>query len=511
MYGHARENYQEHSTPNGYHPTGYESHVLETQFEAEEEAFDSHPSYGGEVHAEPLKEQHGGQTSHVDDADPESFGAVDDATSDIPSQSLSSETVVPPTTQLQTESLFSSHDEDPESKVVEDPFAQADPEAHSGAAMGHSPSSSGDLSSHAMSSFGTAKESPVPAYDPYNPTRTVHQQAISRSHTPDRAKSPGNSSIRSYTSGKYSVEGSAPPASRPPLRQASKDLYTPASFNAYDPPMVASSQRSASPSSFSVRSVGSLHTRETVARDPYAPGTSAHANLRDRSMSNSSMFSTGTAASEDMYAPARHRQQSVGSSPYGSFTAPSILAENGPVSGLPNSHSQVLSLPAARAPYAPSPSLLGTNDPLGRTAVRVPLVSFGSGGKVVTCFHGSSALSTGFDVAMSSRASSIVHMRSLHTAIPQSALDSSAASYPGPLFSDPGSPATTLVRTGAATQAKNKKARVIKYLEERAEETTSGIGYLHRGSVESYRAQAKLVMIKLLKVMVENDGRLSGR
>ena len=137
--------------------------------------------------------------------------------------------------------------------------------------------------------------------------------------------------------------------------------------------------------------------------------------------------------------------------------------------------------------------------------------SFGFGGKLVTCFHGSSALNTGFDVAMSSRASSVIHVHPLHTAIPQSALDTSAATYPGPLFADPGTPTTTLVRAGASAQVKNKKAQVIKYLEERAEEISQGIGYLHQGTIEGSHAEAKLVMIKLIKIMVENDGKLSGR
>lgn len=173
-------------------------------------------------------------------------------------------------------------------------------------------------------------------------------------------------------------------------------------------------------------------------------------------------------------------------------------------------HSQVLTVPA-RTQYAPSPSLLGSNDPLGRTSVRVPVISFGFGGKLVTCFHGSTSLNTGFDVAMSSRASTTVHFRALRHAIPESALEISAASYPGPLFSDPGTPTTSLVRTGASTQTKAKKARVIKYLDDRVEELSQGIGYLHHGSTEGYRAEAKRVLIKLLKVLVENDGRLSGR
>ncbi|OSX65080.1 hypothetical protein POSPLADRAFT_1135296, partial [Postia placenta MAD-698-R-SB12] len=166
--------------------------------------------------------------------------------------------------------------------------------------------------------------------------------------------------------------------------------------------------------------------------------------------------------------------------------------------------------PLTQHMYAPSPSLVGANDPLGRTSVRVPVISFGFGGKLVTCFHGSCSMNTGFDVALASRQSTDVKVHVLHKVIPESALDTSAASYPGPLFSDPGTPSASLVRTGAATQTKNKKARVVQYLEERAEEISRGIGYFHPGSIDSRRAEAKHILVQLLKVMVENDGRLSG-
>ena len=197
---------------------------------------------------------------------------------------------------------------------------------------------------------------------------------------------------------------------------------------------------------------------------------------------------------------------------YGPFSAVSSPYMEQVVPPMPVTQSQVVTLaPTTAAPYAPSPSLLGSNDPLGRTSVRVPVISFGFGGRLVTCFHTTSALNTGFDVAMSARASTDIQIRPLHKIIPQSALDSSTASYPGPLFSDPGSPAATLVRPGAATQAKTKKASVVKYLEERAEEVSRGIGYLNPGSLEGYQAEAKCVLINLLKVMVSNDGKLSGR
>ncbi|KAJ7285815.1 Sec23-binding domain of Sec16-domain-containing protein [Mycena rebaudengoi] len=159
--------------------------------------------------------------------------------------------------------------------------------------------------------------------------------------------------------------------------------------------------------------------------------------------------------------------------------------------------------------YAPSPSLLGANDPLGRRSARAPIFSFGFGGKFLTCFHGAS-MNTGFDVALSSRNSTGIDIRQLNKIIPQSALEVSSASFPGPLFSDPGTPTTGLVRPTVSTQTKTKKTRLIQYLTDRVEEISQGIGYLHSDSVEGRQAEGKLVIVKLLKILVENDGRLSG-
>jgi hypothetical protein len=120
-------------------------------------------------------------------------------------------------------------------------------------------------------------------------------------------------------------------------------------------------------------------------------------------------------------------------------------------------------------------------------------------------------MNTGFDVALSSRNSTGITIRQLNKIIPQSALEVSSASFPGPLFSDPGTPTTGLVRTTtASSQSKAKKARLVKYLTDRAEEISQGIGYLHAGSAEGRSAEGKLVLVKLLKVLVENDGKLSG-
>ena len=163
---------------------------------------------------------------------------------------------------------------------------------------------------------------------------------------------------------------------------------------------------------------------------------------------------------------------------------------------------------SSNAQYAPSPSLLGSNDPLARTSARAPVVTFGFGGKMVTCFHGMPGLNAGFDVALSSRTSSELKVHILHKLLPTSALNPPSSSYPGPLLSDPGTPSLSLVRPSSSAQTKAKKTAIVGYLSSRANEIDQGLGYLL--NLEKRAAQGTLILIKLLKIMVENDGRLLG-
>ncbi len=158
--------------------------------------------------------------------------------------------------------------------------------------------------------------------------------------------------------------------------------------------------------------------------------------------------------------------------------------------------------------YAPSPSLVGANDPLSRTSARAPVVSFGFGGKFITCFHGMPGLNAGFDIALSARTSSELKVRVLQKILPESALNSPGQSYPGPLVSDPGTPSLTLVRPGASTQVKTKKSGILTYLSNKVEEINQGLGYLT--PVERQTAENKMVLVKILKALVEYDGRLFG-
>ncbi|GLB34938.1 putative involved in the initiation of assembly of the COPII coat required for the formation of transport vesicles from the endoplasmic reticulum (ER) and the selection of cargo molecules [Lyophyllum shimeji] len=305
------------------------------------------------------------------------------------------------------------------------------------------------------------------------------------------------------------VEGASVPANLPNGHSsAPPDPYAPKlHMNGYR------GERTTSPSSFTAPSAaGPPQTAKTYpATNPYAP---QRGDLRNRSMSNSSMLSSTSTGPEDPYAPSQRARRIPSEADYGNYSSRYNYANGQEASHPSTLHPeyavQELPMKSFQTPYAPSPSLLGANDPLGRTSARVPVISFGFGGKLVTCFHGADQLSTGFDVALSSRNSTGVHIRVLNSLIPQSALDTSTASFPGPLHGDPGSPTTSLVRTGVTSQTKTKKAKVTKYLSERTDELALGLRYITPDSIESCRAEGKLVLVKLLQLMVEHDGRLTG-
>lgn len=164
--------------------------------------------------------------------------------------------------------------------------------------------------------------------------------------------------------------------------------------------------------------------------------------------------------------------------------------------------------------YAPSPSLLGTNDPLGRTSFRVPVVSFGFGGKLVLCFHKNPAEAGGFDTAMSARPATQISLKPVKDAVPSSMTGTqthAGTPYPGPLFCDQ-APAAAGMLAGAAANTKAKKAALLQWLGELAAEAEREVGYVGNDSaVSRAKAEGKSVLIKLLKVLVENEGKLTGR
>lgn len=331
------------------------------------------------------------------------------------------------------------------------------------------------------------------------PTHTSSHEVPDYTPTLERVHSPGNSSVHSTRSTR-GRDLASPPLTGVAPRSASYASVT----------MEPSESGPALSRVSSPGSTRSWKCPHPPSYDPYAPARNTEllsSTARDRSMSNSSLVSSHSSATSDRYAPSRHGQNLVEVPALASLHQTSRL----PAHDTDRSQAQTLIFPPqTHAPYAPSPSLLGSNDPLGRTSSRAPVVSFGFGGKLVLCFHGSNTLNTGFDIALSSRQTTGIQMRPLHAAIPESALDHISTSFPGPLFCDPGPP-TGLVRAAVATQSKINKAKVVEYLEGRAEEITRGLGYLTQGSPERRQAEGKLILVRLLRVLLEHDGHLSGR
>ena len=353
--------------------------------------------------------------------------------------------------------------------------------------------------------FGVARASPEMLTD-YIPLVTSNSHAQS-SPKPSREVNE-NEAANITSTHQYDYSQRSPKSFRtavPSQSYASKspEPYGPPKANRYT--INTEERRAASPGSQSVRS---LNGRQNTTKPPVTGRPPSRIeNMRGRSSSNGSLL--GPSYPEGTYAPHLYP------------TAHLPVAESGiqnpvldnplthPAYGSPAAPFQEVPVKSQRQ-YAPSPSLIGSNDPLGRTSARAPVISFGFGGKIVTCFHGLTTLNTGFDVALSSRKTADVQIYNLTRVVPRSALDIPVTSFPGPLFSDLGTITSSLVRTGAASQ-KNKKTAVVKYLTERAEEISHGLGYLSPGSPERRQAEGKLILVKLLRVMVENDGRLSGR
>ncbi|KAL0581708.1 hypothetical protein V5O48_000290 [Marasmius crinis-equi] len=409
------------------------------------------------------------------------------------------------------------------------PQSSFSPPPRSGSVISSTRSPPPNVSSlNRMGSPFQAQRTSSPAGNHMPPQRSSMQQVSASTPPPpaeiSRVSSPGSANSPRIRSPSISSTHSQPGLLQQPFRTASPATAAPPP--AVDPyaPITSGTHTVPPPTNDGEANPYLPKNIPESTQSPYAPSGSSRKGSVDKRYAprtsstlpppplNGSLPSAEGAAASDPYAPSRHPRKQMSESDYGSWTTrydyPSQEAPPAPSSfGL--GPPQEIKAPT-HAPYAPSPSLLGTNDPLGRAGARIPVFSFGFGGKIVTCFHGADKLSTGFDVALASRNSTGVSIRVLNKVIPESALDLSPSSFPGPLFSDPGTPTTALVRTGASTQMKNKKTRLLKYLSDRAEEISMGLGYLHAGTAEKRQAEGKLILVKLLKILIEHDGKLLG-
>lgn len=335
----------------------------------------------------------------------------------------------------------------------------------------------------------------------YNQERKFSLPETTRSHTP-RSSSIGSNSSLPKSDKARSPPGSTSP-SMIPLPYSPRGLPTQAASNsssdeyslAKTPPQYSSH-------------VSPQLTRKTFINDPYVPAVRGSNHIPRQYL-----------PSDSGKVPAALNLAAVGAIPHDTtqrdMTVPfkfpeSDMSVNTSFEGL--SPRQAIGIhDSTRQPlgqYAPSPSLVGANDPLSRTSSRAPVVTFGFGGKMITCFHGMPGLNAGFDVALSARTSSELKVRILQKILPESVLLTPAPSYPGPLVSDPGTASLSLVRSVASSQAKAKKSGLTTYLTGRVEEISQGLGFLSHPKRQ--HAENKLILVKLLKALVENEGRFFG-
>ncbi|CAE6505820.1 unnamed protein product [Rhizoctonia solani] len=354
--------------------------------------------------------------------------------------------------------------------------------------------------------YAPPKPAPVDPYAPSKftgePTQKVTYSpphGLARVYTPPPQPTPAtarpgsvrNGSTLSRQSSLASVREFG--AAKDPYAPPPKDPYAPPAKDPYAPP-------AANASPYAPARAQDIKRPASTAYDPPMPAAPP--------AQHASSYTPGVPA--DMYAPrrdSRAREQSEQSDYEGSNGSTSRYNYSSAEPYQPGGKS------ATPAVYQPAS---GGVDPLGRHDSRAPIISFGFGGRLVTAFPGLSELTGGFDVSLGRKAAPI-QVRTLHKIVPESAVETSSAVFPGPLFSDPGSPTKGLVSVGVGgSGAKTKKAAVLKYLGERAEEIERGLGYLAvdagsaPGPSERSKAEGKLVVVNLLKIMVENDGKLSG-
>lgn len=133
---------------------------------------------------------------------------------------------------------------------------------------------------------------------------------------------------------------------------------------------------------------------------------------------------------------------------------------------------------------------------------------------LVLCSHKNPAEAGGFDTAMSARPATTISFKPIKDVVPSSMISTqtqAGSPFPGPLFCDQATAAAGML-AGAAANIKAKKTALLQWFDELATEAEREVGYVGSDSlVGRAKAEGKSVLIKLLKVLVENDGKLAGR
>ena len=150
-----------------------------------------------------------------------------------------------------------------------------------------------------------------------------------------------------------------------------------------------------------------------------------------------------------------------------------------------------------------------------RRGAKIPVASFGIGGKLVVYLPSADSAGDayGYD-APRRKAPVCIHALNAYVG-PRAISAFDLLRFPGPLFEGP--------RSTTSSAGKQKKAAVLHFLHEQISEAASGVGYLRRKSTlgpmrdsEAYQAgveewrrtEDRILLLKLLSLLVEHNGRL---
>jgi hypothetical protein len=172
---------------------------------------------------------------------------------------------------------------------------------------------------------------------------------------------------------------------------------------------------------------------------------------------------------------------------------------------------------ASAVPQVQRPASVGNGEPadLGLERRRAPVVSFGFGGRMVVVFPEGGRTAYGADSsnpygapAANSQPSSpsTVHIRKLADVIPPSP---DGTAFPGPIFLD-----------GGKANAGKKRKEALSWLAQRIGELEQEVSYARGAAPPGFdgsdanerrrKVESRLLLVKLVKVMVENEGKLTG-
>lgn len=323
------------------------------------------------------------------------------------------------------------------------------------------------------------------SYDPYGPPSS-NLTAVSGSQGPTRAVSFDSyppeipSSTTSYDS-------------YPPALPSSTQSYDPSStsqYGAYDPPQPPSRADSVSDSYASYPTTSVTRASEEPSYDPYAAAPSDGNLSAPSNYSYSSTYLASPSAAISNGVRRHSYDETSVRDPYSNYATP-LTTPAGPYGTLQRQSSASSFAATAEADLE-----------LDRSPA--PIVSFGFGGRMVLVFPGESSSSYGgYGVPSTSDSTpTTIHIRK----ISEMYSPSESTTFPGPIFMD-----------GGKSNAGKKRKESAFWLDQRVSELEEEVKYLGpvgsrglAGDEQHRKIGTRLILVKLVKALVENEGKLSG-